>query len=299
MGQNAHVSITQFANVYGPLISLKLGAQRLIVASSRAATTAVLRTQDCLLSARYIFQMTPDRALHDQHSLVFSHEYGDQWKNLRSICKVNLFTAKEIESQDTLREKKMKELVEFLESKQGSVVEIKDFVFTSVFKSLTNLIQNQELLSAGTDTTTTTVEWTMSEILKDKDILNKAREEIKKVAKESPAIDESNISKLQYLWSCVKETLRLHPPAPFLLPRLAPMDCEVTGYSIPKDSMIFANVWGIGRDPSIWEDSQTFNPQRFDVGCGNNVDFKGYDYRYLPFGGGRRICPGLPIAIVQ
>ncbi|KAA0055170.1 putative (S)-N-methylcoclaurine 3'-hydroxylase isozyme 2 [Cucumis melo var. makuwa] len=399
IGQNAHISITQFANIYGPLISLKLGAQRLIVASSPAAATAVLKTQDRLLSARYIFQMTPDRALHDQHSLVFSPECGDQWKNLRSLCKVNLFTAKAIESQAILREKKMKELVKFLESKQGSVVEVKDFVFTSVFNTLSNLIfsmdlidfvgdgfkgikgpfkkmmdlgltpnladfypllrrfdlqglknkadiyKNEvdslwgilikerreihcqqgsasndfldvliqsgfddqqinaliiELLSAGTDTTTTTVEWAMSEILKDKDILNKVREEMKKVTKENRPIDESNISELQYLWRCVKETLRLHPPAPFLLPRLAPMDCEVMGYSIPKDSMVFVNVWGIGRDPSVWEDSQTFNPQRFDVGCGNdNVDFKGYDYRYLPFGGGRRICPGLPMAIVQ
>ncbi|XP_031741123.1 probable (S)-N-methylcoclaurine 3'-hydroxylase isozyme 2 [Cucumis sativus] len=397
IGQNAHISITQFANIYGPLISLKLGAQRLVVASSPATATAVLKTHDRFLSNRYILQMTPDRALYNQHSLVFSPECGDHWKNLRSICKANLFTAKAIESQAILREKKMKELVEFLESKQGSVVKIKDFVFTSVFNTLSNLIFSMdlldfvgdgfngikgsfkkmmdlgltpnladfypllrrfdlqglrkkaaiymnevdslwgilikerreihcqqgsassdfldvliqsgfsdqqinylinELLSAGTDTTTTTVEWAMSEILKDKGILNKVRQEIKKVTKESP-IDESNISKLQYLWSCVKETLRLHPPAPFLLPRLAPMDCEVMGYSIPKDSMIFVNVWGIGRDPSIWEDSQTFNPERFDVGCGNNVDFKGYDYRYLPFGGGRRICPGLPMAIVQ
>ncbi|XP_038906737.1 probable (S)-N-methylcoclaurine 3'-hydroxylase isozyme 2 [Benincasa hispida] len=391
IGQNAHISMTQFANIYGPLISLKLGAQHLVVASSPAAATAILKTQDSLLSARYILQMTPDRALNDHCSLVFSPECGHRWKNLRSICKANMFTAKAIESQACLREQKMKDLVEFLDSKQGSVVEIKDLVFTSVFNTLSNLIfsrdllgfvgdgfngikgpfknlmdlgltpnladfypllrsfdlqglrkkaaiyKNQvdslwgilikerreihgqqgssssdfldvliqsgftdqeintlivELLSAGTDTTTTTVEWAMTELLKNQDILNKVQEEIKKVTKESP------IFKLPYLWKCVKETLRLHPPAPFLLPRLATKDCEVMGYSIPKDTMIFVNVWGIGRDPSIWEDSQSFNPERFGVGS-DNVDFKGYDHRYLPFGGGRRICPGLPMAIVQ
>ena len=116
------------------------------MASSPAAATAVLKTQDHLLSARYIFQITPDRALHDQHSLVFSSECGDVWKKLRSICKVNLFTAKAIESQAILREKKMKELVEFVESKQGSVVEIKDFVFTSAFNILSNLIFSMDLL---------------------------------------------------------------------------------------------------------------------------------------------------------
>lgn len=146
IGQNAHISMTQFANIYGPLISLKLGAQRLVVASSPAAATAILKTQDRLLSARYILQMTPDRALHDHCSLVFSPECGDSWKTYRSICKANLFTAKAIESQANLREKKMKDLVEFLDSKQGSVVEIKDFVFTSVFNTLSNLIFSRDLL---------------------------------------------------------------------------------------------------------------------------------------------------------
>lgn len=135
----------------------------------------------------------------------------------------------------------------------------------------------------------------MAELLKNKDIMNKVREEMKEVINGS-TVDESDIPQLHYLWNCVKETLRLHPPAPFLLPRIAPEACELMGYSISKDTLIFVNVWAIGRDPSVWEDPLSFNPDRF-VGC--DVDFKGYDFRYLPFGGGRRICPGIPMAVVQ
>ena len=145
IGQNAHISMTQFSHIYGPLISLKLGAQRLVVASSPAAA-AILKTQDRLLSARYILQMTPDRALHDNCSLLFSPECGDRWKNLRSICRAKLFTARAIESQASLRRKKMKDMVEFLQSKQGSVVEIKEFVFITVFNTLSNLIFSRDLV---------------------------------------------------------------------------------------------------------------------------------------------------------
>lgn len=136
----------------------------------------------------------------------------------------------------------------------------------------------------------------MAEVLKNKDIMEKVREEMKRETKQN-SIDETEVCKLKYLWKCVKETLRLHPPAPFLLPRIAPMDCELMGYSIPKDTLIFVNIWGIGRDPSIWEDCLSFNPQRFSDY--DHVEFKGNDYGYLPFGGGRRICPGFPMATLQ
>lgn len=152
IGQNAHISITHFSQIYGPLISLNLGAQRLVVASSPAAAAAVLKTQDRLLSARYIFQMTPDRTLHDDSSLVFSPHCDDRWRNLRSICRANLFTTSAVESQADLRRKKMNEMVEFLKSKSSAVgVEIRDFVFTSVFNTLCNFIFSRDLLGFDGD----------------------------------------------------------------------------------------------------------------------------------------------------
>lgn len=151
IGRNAHISITHLAQTYGPLISLRFGGRLLVVASSPAAAAAVLKTQDRLLSGRYVFHMTPDRAQHRECSLVFSPECNDRWRSLRSICKANLFTARAIESQGSLRRRKMNEMMEFLLSKQGSTVEIRDFVLTTVFNILSNFIFSRDLFDFDGD----------------------------------------------------------------------------------------------------------------------------------------------------
>lgn len=157
----------------------------------------------------------------------------------------------------------------------------------------------QELLTAGIDTTTVTVEWAMAELVKNKEVMNKVIKELETnealFNKENP-ISESVLSQLPYLNACFKETLRLHPPAPFLLPHFAPETCEVMSYTIPKDSRVLVNVWAIGRDPTIWEDPLLFKPERF---LGSDLEFKGHDFEFLPFGSGRRICPGLTMGSKQ
>ncbi|XAR65867.1 hypothetical protein NMG60_11011852 [Bertholletia excelsa] len=110
------------------------------------------------------------------------------------------------------------------------------------------------------------------------------------------SVNESDLSKFQYLHACVKETFRLHPPAPFLVPRRATETCEVMNYRVPEGSLVMVNVWAIGRDPSIWEDPLSFRPERF---LGLDLDFRGQDFEFLPFGAGRRICPALPLATKQ
>lgn len=108
---------------------------------------------------------------------------------------------------------------------------------------------------------------------------------------------ESQLSNLPYLQACIKETLRLHPPGPLLLPRRATETCKVMNFNVPKDTQIYVNIWAIGRDPSIWgDDALSFKPERF-LNC--NLDYRGNDFEFLPFGSGRRICPGLPIASKQ
>ncbi|PON66460.1 Cytochrome P450, E-class, group I [Trema orientale] len=123
--------------------------------------------------------------------------------------------------------------------------------------------------------------------------MNKVVEELR--TKETP-FSEQVISQLPYLNACFKETLRLHPPAPFLLPHFAPETCEVMNYTVPKNSRVFVNVWAIGRDPTFWEDPLLFKPDRF---LGSNLEFKGHDFEFLPFGSGRRICPGLMMGSKQ
>ncbi|XP_031286838.1 probable (S)-N-methylcoclaurine 3'-hydroxylase isozyme 2 [Pistacia vera] len=125
--------------------------------------------------------------------------------------------------------------------------------------------------------------------------MNKIREELAQGVSED-FVTEENLANLPYLYACVKETLRLHPPAPLLLPHRAIEDCEVMKYTIPKDSQVFVNVWAIARDPTIWEKPLSFKPERF---LNSSLDYKGYDFQYLPFGSGRKICAGMPMAIRQ
>ncbi|KAL3649488.1 hypothetical protein CASFOL_005891 [Castilleja foliolosa] len=104
---------------------------------------------------------------------------------------------------------------------------------------------------------------------------------------------ESDIPRLPYLQAVVKETFRLHPIGPLLVPHKADVDVEINGYTIPKDAQILVNVWASGRDPSVWQDADMFVPERF---LDREIDFRGQDFELIPFGAGRRICPGLPMA---
>ncbi|XP_024962826.1 geraniol 8-hydroxylase-like [Cynara cardunculus var. scolymus] len=151
-----------------------------------------------------------------------------------------------------------------------------------------------DLFIAGTETTSSTLEWAMAELIHNPEQMSKARSELEEViGKEDRTFQESDISRLPYLHAIVKETLRLHPPVTFLLPHKATKDVEIQGYIIPKDTQILCNLWGMGQDSNTWSDAQRFKPQRFlDVG----IDYKGRDLELIPFGTGRRICPGLPLA---
>ena len=154
------------------------------------------------------------------------------------------------------------------------------------------LMYMQELLAAGSDTSSSTVEWAMAELIKSPESMKKVREELVREISDN-LIKISDLPQLPYLQACVKETLRLHPPAPLLLPRQASVSCEIMKYTIPKDSQIWVNVWAIGRDPMNWEDPLVFKPERF---LNSTVDYKGNNPEFLPFGAGRRICPGMPMA---
>lgn len=92
----------------------------------------------------------------------------------------------------------------------------------------------------------------------------------------------------------MKESLRLHPPAPFLVPRKAVEDTDFMGYDIPKNTQVFVNTWAIGRDPEVWEEPGLFKPDRF-LQAGLRTDYKGQDFELIPFGAGRRICAGLAL----
>ncbi|XP_076901988.1 cytochrome P450 736A117-like [Bidens hawaiensis] len=147
-----------------------------------------------------------------------------------------------------------------------------------------------DVYTAGTDTTAIVSEWAFTELLKHPRILKKAQDEVRTILKDKQQINQEDIDNMTYLKAVFKETLRLHPPVPTLLPRVARQDVKVMGFDVSKGTRIFINAWAIARDPKVWDDSNEFRPERF---FNYNIDFKGHDFDLIPFGAGRRGCPGM------
>ncbi|XP_062119531.1 flavonoid 3'-monooxygenase-like [Humulus lupulus] len=150
-----------------------------------------------------------------------------------------------------------------------------------------------DIVIGGTDTTSTMVEWTMTELVKHPESLRKCQEELSEVVGNENNVEESHLANLIYLHAAVKETLRLHPAAPLLLPRSPTKSSIVGGYVIPKGTKVFVNAWAIHRDPQFWASPTEFRPERFlDE---SKLDYHGNNLHYIPFGAGRSICAGLPL----
>lgn len=150
------------------------------------------------------------------------------------------------------------------------------------------------MITAGMDTTVITVEWAMSEIVRNPRVQEKIQEELDRVISTERIMTETDFPTLPYLQCVVKESLRLHPPTPLMLPHKASANVKIGGYDIPKGSNVLVNVWAIARDPKLWKDPLEFRPERFTE---EDIDIKGHDFRVLPFGAGRRICPGAQLGI--
>ncbi|GLT89901.1 hypothetical protein SLE2022_078620 [Rubroshorea leprosula] len=151
-----------------------------------------------------------------------------------------------------------------------------------------------EMFAAGTDTTASTLEWAMAELLHNPRVLKKVQAELRSRVSAGKKLEENDIENLPYLKAVIKETLRLHPPLPFLVPHMAMDSCRMLGYHIPKETQVLVNVWAIGRDPKNWEKPTEFMPERFLEP--NAVEYKGQHYEFIPFGSGRRMCPAMPLA---
>ncbi|KAK9108274.1 hypothetical protein Syun_024285 [Stephania yunnanensis] len=157
-----------------------------------------------------------------------------------------------------------------------------------------------DMFFAGVDTSAIAAEWAMSELIKNPKVMEKAQEEVRRVVREKGKhkVDEEDIQEMDYLKCVIKETLRLHPPSPTLLPRETSQSSNISGYHIPPKTKVMINAWAIHRDPDLWSRAEEFVPDRFMT---ENFDFNGQDLKFLPFGAGRRICPGIPfgLAVVE
>jgi cytochrome P450 len=154
----------------------------------------------------------------------------------------------------------------------------------------------QDVFLAGTDTSSTTIEWALAELINNPDVMEKATQEIDSVTRKSRLIQEHDLPNLPYLRAILKETLRLHPTVP-LVPRESTENCNVCGFEIPAKSLLYVNLWSMARDPKLWKNPNEFKPERFMNEENNKLDVRGQNFQLMPFGTGRRTCPGVSLAL--
>ncbi|KAH6818201.1 hypothetical protein C2S51_001804 [Perilla frutescens var. frutescens] len=383
-----HISLSHLSQTYGPLMHINLGSQHLIVASSPAAALEVLKANDRVLSGRYAPSSLPKTPAQTDTLSFWADSTSAHWKNLRTVCRVELFTAKALERSARIRAEKAAEMVAELmvKSKEGGgvAVDVEKMVFETVVNmssnayfskdidvaqvaeilrgigeifSATNLsdlypflgvldLQGlrrkymgismkmwelwkpileerrermdlrgtdfldtlisrgfgdeqinhllEDLFTGGIHTTTAVIKKTMIELLATPNAMAKLKEELSAAVIFDGQDSIPDLEKLPYLEACIKETLRLHPPAPLMLGHRAYAACRVMNHTVPKNAQVLVNVWAIGRDPAVWEAPLEYRPERFVRG---GVDFKGNDFELLAFGSGRRICPGMSAAV--
>ncbi|KAG9457095.1 hypothetical protein H6P81_001603 [Aristolochia fimbriata] len=156
------------------------------------------------------------------------------------------------------------------------------------------------IILAGTDTTHNTLTWALSLLVNNAEVLQKVRDEIDTQVGSEREPNESDLKKLPYLQAVVKETLRLYPPGPLTMPHEATEDYNIGGFRVPAGTRLSVNIWKLQRDPSVWEEPTEFRPERF-LTTHADVDGSGQHFQYIPFGSGRRMCPGglLALQVVQ
>ncbi|CAN4114286.1 unnamed protein product [Withania somnifera] len=392
-----HRVLRDLAKKYGPLMHLQLGEVSAVVVTSSEVANQVLKTHDLAFATRpKSFAM--DIISYGGRDIAFC-SYGEYWRQIRKICIVEVLSAKNVQSFNSIRHDEVSRLIDSIQSSSSSGEPVnftERFIwFTSsmtcrstfgqVFKEqdtfiklirelislaeglhvadifpsykflhvlsgakkklldgqhkidsivedvinehkknlathmsddalggedlidvLLRLRKDQSLqfpitndnikaiivdmFTAGTETSSTIAVWAMVEMMRNPSILAKAQVEVREAFRDKITFDKTNVEDLKYLKLVIKETMRLHPPIPLLLPRECMEETIINGYTIPVKTKVMINAWALGRDPKYWDDAESFKPERFEH-C--SVDFVGSNFEFLPFGSGRRMCPGM------
>ncbi|XP_065856817.1 iridoid oxidase-like [Euphorbia lathyris] len=206
----------------------------------------------------------------------------------RTLKIVEKFVMERIEDRKSMKERDVKDFLDTILEDEKNGKEGFDNVYTHDM-----LILILEMFFGGTETMSGTTEWLMVELFRNPESMRKVKEEVTQVVGPKRKVEESDLDELPYLQAIIKETLRLHPVIPLLIARNTLEETKFMEYVIPKDTQVFVNTWAIGRDPDVWEDPLSFKPERF---LGSNIDYIGQNFELLPFGSGRRICVGFPLA---
>ncbi|KAF3485389.1 hypothetical protein F2Q69_00057102 [Brassica cretica] len=154
----------------------------------------------------------------------------------------------------------------------------------------------EDMFIGGTATISSLLEWTLTELVRHPECVKKLRDEICSVSAHNSYVNEEDVEKMNYLNAIIKETLRLHPPLSIIVPRLLSEDVRLRGYDIAAGTQVMINAWAIQRDNATWgPDAEEFKPERH---LNSSLDFQGQDYKFIPFGSGRRLCPAIRLALV-
>ncbi|XP_020111902.1 cytochrome P450 71A1-like [Ananas comosus] len=396
LGILPHRSLSRHSQRYGPLMYLKLGCRPTVVVSSADMAREILKTHDLESCSRP--SLTSYTKLSYGGSDIGLAAYGEQWRELRRICIIELFSAKKVASFRSIREEEVERTMSSISSYSSSSLPVdlskelialtstitcrmafgrsyhdvgsrfqailnetqamlagffiadylpiigwadwltgmrarleKNFIdldrfYQRVIDEHLDTVQQQrgssedfvhillrmqkdenslttdqikavlmDVFIGGSDTSSATVEWAMTELMRNPQTVKKAQEEVRSLVGRKGKVEESDIDQLRYLKCVVKETMRLHPVAPMLIPRTTLQHFTIDGYDVPPNTMIYINAWAIGRDGSYWEWPEAFKPERFMNSA--DLEFAGKDYNLIPFGEGRRICPGKNLGI--
>ncbi|KHG28615.1 Cytochrome P450 [Gossypium arboreum] len=311
-----HRTLRDLATKHGDFMHLQLGQVSTVVVSSPEMAKEIMKTHDIVFANRP-FLVVAKITTYECTDIVFA-PYGTYWRNLRKICTSELLSAARVASFRSIREEEHR--VEKIHGETDRIVgnivndhkesrakgRSEDEYREDLVDLLLRLQEDGEfpltdnnikailfdVFSAGSETSATAVEWAMSEMIKNPRVMTKAQAEVRQVFEGKGNVDETGVHQLKYLKCVIKETLRLYPVIPLLIPRES--SCVVNGFEIPAKTRVIVNAWAIGRDPNYWIEPEMFEPERF---VNSSVHFMGTNFEFIPFGAGMRICPGILFAL--
>ncbi|KAJ0857754.1 Germacrene A hydroxylase [Helianthus annuus] len=287
IGTMPHRGVMDLARKYGSLMHLQLGEVSAIVVSSPKWAKEILTTYDIPFANREtggfdVADIFPSKK--------FLHHLSGKRGRLTSIHnKLDSLINNLVAEHTVSKSSKVNEtLLDVLLRLKNS----EEFPLTA--DNVKAIIL--DMFGAGTDTSSATVEWAISELIRCPRAMEKVQAELRQALNGKERIKEEEIQDLPYLNLVIRETLRLHPPLPLVMPRECRQAMNLAGYDVANKTKLIVNVFAINRDPEYWKDAESFNPERFE---NSNTTIMGADYEYLPFGAGRRMCPGSALGLAN
>ncbi|OWM80903.1 hypothetical protein CDL15_Pgr006934 [Punica granatum] len=309
-----HRSLWKLSKTYGPLMSLKIGSIPFQVVSSARMAREIIKNHDPEFSARPQPRVM-QKLSYNGLDVAFTSYPDKYWREMRRLYVLHVFSPKRVQSSQSIREDEVSKMIMDISRYASSSKAInlsKSFLsLTSTIisriafrkdytsRKFTNadfywLLHEANIFIGGTDTNAATLEWAMTALRNHPRVMTRLQEETRALFGHKDFISEDDLPSLPYLTAVVKETLRLYPPVPLLLPRQTASHCTIDCYNIKPKSRVLFNAFAIGMDPEYWgSDPEAFFPERF---MDSSVDFKGQDFGLIPFGSGRRGCPGVLLA---